>query len=193
MEKFYEIFNHDIKTERLEMRVLKPTIANAQMIWDVLNRENPADYQYMWYSATHKSHLPESVDETLKIMQRDAGYKDGIVWYIFHNGKFVGYQRFHYIDRCDTIQCSSVWFIKSARGQGFNQEVHNLIDKLGFEELGVNRICRQAMEGNVCSVNSIKKAGYQLDGVERAANKMPDGTYMNHLLFSKLKSEYKGK
>lgn len=193
MEKFDKIFNHDIKTERLELRVLKPTIANAQMLWDVLKNENPADYQYMRYSASYKNHLPESVDELLKLMQREAGYKDGVVWYIFHNGKFVGYQRFHYIDHCDTIQCSSVWFIKSARGQGFNQEVHKLIDKLGFEELGVNRICRQAMEGNICSVNSIKKAGYQLDGVERAANKMPDGTYMNHLLFSKLKSEYKGK
>ena len=193
MEKFYEIFNHDIKTERLELRVLKPTIANAQMLWDVLKNENPADYQYIRYSASYKNHLPESVDELLKLMQQEAGYKDGVVWYIFHNGKFVGYQRFHYIDHCDTIQCSSVWFVKSARGQGFNQEVHKLIDKLGFEELGVNRICRQAMEGNVCSVNSIKKAGYLLDGIERAANKMPDGTYMNHLLFSKLKSEYKGK
>ncbi|MBE6461190.1 MAG: GNAT family N-acetyltransferase [Alphaproteobacteria bacterium] len=193
MEKFDKIFNHDIKTERLELRVLKPTIANAQMIWDVLKHEKSDDYQYMWHSVTHKSHLPESADETLELMKRDSGYKNGVVWYIFYHGQFIGYQRIHYWDNNDTIQCAGVWFIKSARGQGFNQEVHKLIDKLGFEELGVNRICRQAMEGNVCSVNSIKKAGYQLDGVERAANKMPDGTYMNHLLFSKLKSEYKGK
>lgn len=193
MEKFYEIFNHDIKTERLEMRVLKPTIANAQMIWDVLKNENPMDYRYMWYSTTHKSHLPESVDETLEIMQRDSKYKNGVVWFIFHDGKFIGYQRIHFIDSSDTIQCASVWFVKTAWGQGFNQEVHKKIEQLGFQDLGVNRICRQAMEGNVCSVNSIKKSGYQLDGIDRAANKMPDGTYMNHLLFSKLKSEYKGK
>ena len=193
MDGFNRIFNHDIKTERLELRVLKPTIANAQMIWDVLKHEKSDDYQYMWHSVTHKSHLPESADETLELMKRDSGYKNGVVWYIFYHGRFIGYQRIHYWDNNDTIQCASVWFIKSARGQGFNQEVHKLIDKLGFEELGVNRICRQAMAGNVCSVNSIKKAGYQLDGVERAANKMPDGTYMNHLLFSKLKSEYKGK
>ena len=87
MEKFDKIFNHDIKTERLELRVLKPTIANAQMLWNVLKNENPADYQYMWYSASYKNHLPESVDELLKLMQREAGYKDGVVWYIFHNGK----------------------------------------------------------------------------------------------------------
>lgn len=51
MEKFDKIFNRDIKTERLELRVLRPTIANAQMIWDVLKDENSMDYQYMWYSS----------------------------------------------------------------------------------------------------------------------------------------------
>ena len=193
MEKFYEIFRRDLKTKRLELRVLEPTIANAQMIWDVLKNENPMDYRYMWYSATHKSHLPESVDETLEIMQRDSKYKNGVVWFVFHDGKFIGYQRIHFIDSSDTIQCASVWFVKTAWGQGFNQEVHKKIEQLGFQDLGANRICRQAMEGNVCSVNSIKKSGYQLDGIDRAANKMPDGTYMNHLLFSKLKSEYNGK
>lgn len=190
MERFNEIFRKNITTQRLELRVLSPTVSNAQMIWDVLQHENPDEYRYMYHSVSHKSFLPESVDETLAVMQRDANFRNGVAWYIFHQGKLVGYQRVHFIENSDTIQCASVWFVKSARHQGFNHEVHDKIEQLAFLALGANRVCRQAMAGNTASVNSIKNSGYHLDGIDRQSNRMPDGTYMDHLMFSKLKSEY---
>ena len=64
MEKFFELFKRDLKTERLEMRILEPTPENAKIVWDVLKNENPEDFKYMWYSVSHKSHLTESVEET---------------------------------------------------------------------------------------------------------------------------------
>ena len=98
--------------------------------------------------------------------------------------------RIHYWADSKTLQCASAWFVKSARGNGFNKEVHNKIEDLAFNRLHVNRICRQTMAGNTESRKSIESSGYHLDGIDRQANKMPDGTFMDHLWFSKLANEY---
>ena len=64
-------------------------------------------------------------------------------------------------------------------------------EDIAVNELHVNRICRQVMADNERSKHSIESSGYHLDGVDRQANKMEDGTYMDHLWYSKLASEYK--
>lgn len=190
MDKFFELFKHDIKTERLEMRIMEPTFENAQIVWDVIKNENPQDFLYMWYSVTHNSHLTESVEETRDRMKLDYESRTGCAYYIFHDGKFVGYMRLHYIRDNKTLQCASVWFIKSAWGYGFNKEVHDKLEDMAFNGLGANRICRQVMAGNVRSKHSIESSGYHLDGIDRQANHMEDGSYMDHLWYSKLASEY---
>lgn len=190
MEKFFELFKKNLKTERLELRILEPTMENAEMVWDVVKTQNPDDFKYVWFTATHNSHMTESLEETLQRIKLDYESKTGCAYYIFHNGKFIGYQRIHYIESSRTLQCAAVWFVKSAWGNGFNQEVHNMLEKLGFEQLNINRICRQTMAGNMASKKSIETSGYHLDGVDRQCNLMPDGTFMDHLWFSKLKSEY---
>ena len=190
MEKFLELFRRDLTTERLELRILEPTMENARIIWDVIKNENPKDFQYMWYSVSHKSYLPESVEETMERMKLDSEFKNWCVYYIFHDNKFVGYLRIHYWPESRTIQCASVWFIKSAWGHGFNKEVHNKIEHLAFNRLHANRICRQTMAGNTESKRSIESSGYHLDGTDRQSNLLPDGTFMDHLWYSKLASEY---
>jgi RimJ/RimL family protein N-acetyltransferase len=190
MEKFFEIFKQNIKTERLEMRILAPTPENAKIIWDVLKNENPQDFKYMYYSMSHNSYLPESLQETQDIMMRDNEYKNGFAYYIFNDNKFIGYMRIHYWAESRTLQCASVWFIKSAWGKGFNKEIHNKLEDLAFNKLHVNRICRQTMAGNLTSKKSIESGGYHLDGIDRQSNLMPDGTFMDHLMYSKLFCEY---
>ena len=191
MEKFLELFKRNLKTERLEMRILEPNEENAKLIWETLKKENPEDFKYMWYSVSHKSHLTESVEETQERMKLDYESKNGCTYYIFHNGKFIGYMRVHYWADSKTLQCASVWFIKSAWGNGFNKEVHNKLEDLAFNRLGVNRVCRQAMADNVESRKSIEAGGYHLDGIDRQSDRMPDGTFMDTFLYSKLASEYK--
>ena len=190
MDKFFELFKRNLKTERLEMRILAPTPENARVIWDVLKNENPDDFKYIWYSVSHKAHLPISCEETLKQMKQDYEYNNGCTYYIFFHDKFIGYMRIHYWPESATLQCASVWFIKSARGNGFNKEVHNKLEDLAFNGLHVNRICRQTMAGNLASKKSIESSGYHLDGIDRQSNRMPDGTFMDHLWFSKLVCEY---
>lgn len=36
MEKFFELFKKNLKTARLELRIMEPTLANAEMVWEVV-------------------------------------------------------------------------------------------------------------------------------------------------------------
>lgn len=191
MEKFFEIFKQNQKNERLELRILEPTMENAEIVWNAVKNENPDDFKYVWFTVTHNSHMTESLEETLQRIKLDFESKTGCAYYIFYDGQFIGYQRLHYIEGASTIRCAAVWLVKSAWGNGFNQEIHKCLEQLAFEKLGVNRICRQIMPANVRSKKSIEADGYHLDGIDRQAEMQPDGTFTDRWMYSKLASEYK--
>ena len=193
MEKFYKLFRRDLKTPRLELRVLEPTKENAKLVWNAIKGENPADFKYVNWTPDYKKPLPESMEETLKQMQQEQErdvVPNGAVWYVFHNGKLIGHHGVFYFDNNKSIQSGNVWFVKAAQRQGFNQEIWSLLIKMAFEELGANRIMRQCMANNEQSQRSIMGSGFHLDGRIRASTHMPDGTWMDQLVFTKLASEY---
>ena len=190
MEKFIELFRHNLKTERLEMRILEPTPENAELVWRALQKENPDDFKYA--PMVNGGILPKSHEETLQMMQKQTKWcHNGVGWYLFYNNDLVGYQRIHFWPENRTIQCAEVWFLRKYWGQGFNQEIHKKIEEIAFDALHANRIRRQCIKGNIKSYNSIKKSGFHFDGEERQAFRMPDGTFLDQCLFSKLASEYK--
>lgn len=190
MEKFFELFKRNLKTERLEMRILEPTEENAKIIWNALRNEKPDDFKYA--PMIDNGILPASESDVLRMMQQHMQWcNNGVDWYVFYNNNLVGYQRIHWWPRNKTIQCSEVWFLKKYWGKGFNQEIHKKIEELAFEGLHANRICRQCMKDNTNSFNSIKKSGFHFDGIERQQYMLQDGTFMDQCLFTKLASEYK--
>lgn len=193
MEKFYELFRRDLKTKRLELRILEPTEENARLVWNAIKNENSANFKYVNWTPEYKKPLPESLEETLKQMQQEQErdvVPNGAVWYVFHDSKLIGHHGVFYFDNNKSMQSGNVWFVKSAQGQGFNQEIWSLLIKMAFEELGANRIMRQCMADNKQSQKSISGSGFHLDGRVRASTMMPDGTFMNQLVFTKLASEY---
>src|SRR5574344_904925 len=107
MEKFFELFGHNIKTERLEMRILEPNEENAQLVWNVLKNENPDDFIY---SSRLESILPTSQEDTLHVMQyyHNRCQNRGIDWFLFYNNELIGYQRIYYCTDNKTLECSSV-------------------------------------------------------------------------------------
>ena len=189
MEKFFELFRRNLKTERLEIRMLEPNDENADLVWSVLKNENPEDFKYAPLTGNI---LPLSQQETLGMMQYNAErcQNIGTNWFVFYNDNLVGYQRIFYCPDNKTIQCSAVWFARKYWGNGFNQEIHRKIEEIAFEQLVVNRICRQCIKDNIRSYNSIIKSGYHLDGINRQYMLMPDGTYRDQCFFTKLVSEY---
>ena len=194
MEKFYELFRRNLKTPRLELRVLEPIMENAKLVWDAVKGENPADFKYINWTPNYTKPLPESLEETLKTMEQEQKHDiipNGAIWYVFHNGKLVGHHGVFYFDNNRSMQAGNIWFVKSAQGHGFNQEIWSLLIKMAFEELGANRILRQCMADNKQSQKSITASGFHLDGRVRESTLMPDGTFMDNLVFTKLAREYK--
>lgn len=193
MEKFFKLFKRNLKTERLELRILEPTKENAKLVWDTLKNESIKDFQYIRFSPKYDKSLPESVDEVLSILKNEnkMANQNGAVWYVFHKNKLVGYLRIHYWESNKTLQFAGVWLIKSVWGNGFSREIHDAVERIAFEKLHIHRTGRQCMATNIRSKKSIINSGYHLDGTMRDANLMPDGTWTNHLVFTKLETEYK--
>ncbi|MCQ2562750.1 MAG: GNAT family N-acetyltransferase [Alphaproteobacteria bacterium] len=189
MNKFFTVFKKNYETPRLKINILEPNVENAKLVYDVLKRQNKQDFQYA--PMTDKI-LPETLDETLMMMQNQDEWckTNGVNWYVFYNDELIGDQRMFYWENNKTLQCADVWIAREYWGNGFNQEIHKLIEQLAFTELKANRICRQCMKDNKKSFDSITKSGFHLDGINRQFFAMPDGTYMDQCLFSKLKSEY---
>ena len=193
MEKFFEVFRKDLKTKRLELRILKPTPENAKLVWNAIKNENPANFKYINWTPEYKKPLPESLEETLKQMQQEQErdvIPHGAVWYVFHDGKLVGHHGVFYWTDNKSLQSGNIWFVKSAWGQGFNRETWSLLIKMAFEELGAHKIVYQCMADNVRSKKSAESMGFHLDGRIRDSFMRPDGTFMDNLVFTKLESEY---
>ncbi len=194
MEKFYKLFRRNLKTPRLELRVLEPTPENAELVWNAIKNETPADFKYVNWTPEYKKPLPESLAETLAQMQQEQNrdvIPNGAVWYVFYDGNLIGHHGVFYFNNNKSMQSGNVWFVKSAWGHGFNQEIWALLIKMAFEQLGANRIMRQCMANNEQSQKSISGSGFHLDGRIRASTQMPDGTFMDQLVFTKLAKEYK--
>lgn len=180
-----------IKTTRLEMRQLDVTPENAQIIFDAVKNENPADFYYN--QICNNSVVPTSADEMLKQMQIESQWvtDNGVNLYIFHNEKPIGYRRLFFHDNpTKTLQISNVWLVRSAWGNGFARETSDAIEKIAFETLCANRITVQCSIDNVRSAKSIQSSGFHLDGIARQDGIYPDNKLYDNMIWSKLKSEH---
>lgn len=173
------------------MRKLDATLENAKLIFDAVKNENPDDF---YFNPIAKNAVPKTSKEMLNKMQQEEEYSKstGANYYIFHDGKLIGYRRFHFFDdTTKTLQMSIVWLVRSAWGNGFAKETSDKIEEIAFNTLGANRITRQCSTENVRSANSIKSSGFHLDGISRQGGVYPDGKLYDNMMWSKLKSEYK--
>ena len=180
------------KTERLKKRQLDVTPDNAQIVFEAVKNENPADFYYN--QICNNSAVQSNADEMLKQMQIESQWvsDNGVNLYIFHDGKLIGYRRlFFHDDATKTLQMATVWLVRSAWGHGFARETSDEIEKIAFETLGANRITCQCSADNIRSANSIKSSGFHLDGIARQGGIYPDNKLYDNMMWSKLKSKLK--
>lgn len=184
--------SQEIKTERLVLRQLDATPENAAMIFGAIKNEKKSDFPYTPIAMEEKDILPSSADEVLQIMQRSDKWtkKNGVTYYIFFDGKLIGYTRAYYNEDNETLQIGEIWFITSAWKKGFAQEIYRKYDEIAFKTLKANRITVQCATENKRSEKSIRKAGFLLDGISRCAYKFADGRYADNMGWSKLKTDY---
>lgn len=181
-----------IKTARLELRQLESTLENAQLIFDAVKNEKPDDFYFNTIAHERGRLLPESVDEMLQIMEKEARWvlNSGIIFYIFLQNKLIGYRRFFFQEENRTLRGSNTWFLKSERQKGFGRESFEIIEKIAFNEMNANRCTRDCSVDNILSAKGIKADGFHLDGISRQDFVYPDGKLYDNMMWSKLKSEY---
>ncbi len=110
---------------------------------------------------------------------------------IFVDGVFVGYAG---ISGMSSINQSGEYFIfigdKNYWGKGIGTQVTQLIVKMGFEELDLNRIMLTVSVPNIAGVKAYESAGFVLEGRYREAA-LRNGEYHDKFVMSILKSEWK--
>ena len=175
-----------IKTERLEMRQLDVTPENAQLVFDAVKDENPDDFRFG--PICESANVPRSADEMYQQMRRDQRWcaVNGVEFYIFLDGRMIGYRRIHFFDDMSkTLQSSHAWLVRSAWGQGFASETYRALEQIAFETLGARRITRQCDTRNVRSANSIRAAGFQMYGIRHGGGMYPNGERYDNMLWVK--------
>jgi RimJ/RimL family protein N-acetyltransferase len=83
----------------------------------------------------------------------------------------------------------SYFLRESARGRGLATRAVLLVSRWAFDELGIERIELRAHPENEASRRVAERAGFVLEGTERASRAWPDGTRFDSLVFSRLRGD----
>lgn len=106
------------------------------------------------------------------------------------NGELIGYTG---IAQINETNLSGEYFIfignKSYHGKGIGTYVTKEIVKIGFQELGLNRIMLTVSEKNIGAVNAYTKANFKTEGIMRQAF-YRDGRFHDKVVMAILREEW---
>ena len=162
MEKFFEIFKKNIKTERLELRIMEPTPENAKLIWEAIKNEKTDNFKYIRFSPNRKTPLPTSEKETLDTLLDANETQNCISYCVYHDNKFIGFVQILYWEKRNILEMGRIWFVKSSWGKGFATEINKTIEKITFAKTDIPNMGWQCYEDNILSKKSALHNGYKL-------------------------------
>lgn len=124
-----------------------------------------------------------------KLLVDESSFNKAIV--DISNDELIGYAG---IAQISEANLSGEYFIfigdKSYHGKGVGTWVTKEITKLGFQELGLNRIMLTASEKNIGAVKAYTKASYKTEGVMRQAF-YREGKFHDKIIMGILREEWK--
>ena len=123
----------------------------------------------------------------LEALQND---KENMYMILEFNGTPVGEVRINDIDYINRSICVGGDISEEYRGNGYGQEMYNLIFKLGFDILGMHRICLLVSANNKRAIHLYEKMGFLQEGCQRQAL-LKNGKYVDFLMMSILEEEYR--
>ena len=174
-----------LATERLLMREITPEDVNALLV----HFGNPEVVKFIGMQPIRTI---EQANEWLKWMGGFFAAKDGLRWGITLQDKtFVGSAGLHRWNReahyaqigCDIAY--KFW------GHGYGQEAMREIIDFGWNQMKLNRIEAEIVDGNKRSVHVMEKLGFQKEGVLRQ-RLLKGGKFYDVLIYSLLRNEDTG-
>ena len=185
-------FKNQLKGKRLILKRTRPTIKTAKVMFSVID----ANRQHLspWFSWTNET---KKAEDTMKyLFEKEEKTKKGkmIEYGLYVDGQYIGNIALFDIDKKNKSAEIGYWLSSSHARKGYMTEAVKLLEKEGFENLGLNRIRIKCDERNKASAGVAKKCGYKFEGTfreDRFSEYFND--FRNTLFFSKLRSEYKKK
>ena len=162
MEKIIRLFQHNLKTAHLELRIIKPTKELAAKFWGIIKNESPKDFKYTSFSTDYLKPLPQSEQETFDTLIKENNKSNAISYAVYNNNDLIGFFQIKYWEDNATLEMAEMWFIKSARGKGFANEINEAIEKIAFAEPSISRMGWQCFEPNIQSKNAALRNGYKI-------------------------------
>lgn len=175
----------------LELRFLEPTFENAQMQFDIVEKNRNHLLPWLEWALETVTKTAEDafrfLDKVLIEWEEQKKYDFGI----FHKNKYVG--RFSFFDvKIKAKSCEiGYWLDKDATGKGIITDCIKVFEEMLFEQYGFNRIVIRCDKKNQSSANVAKRCGYTQEAELREERFRKDGSAVDMLLYSKLKREYK--
>lgn len=153
-------FPQTIKTQRLVLRVILPTVENAKIGLDIIEKNR--DYLENWQGHFGKLHTVEDVLEKLKHRYEQISKNEGVLFGIYLNDILIGRIRFFDVenDGCEI----GYWLIQSANGNGYMTEALKGLEQELFK-FGFKKIKLDIDNGNNHSEKLAKNNGYKLEKI----------------------------
>ncbi|HKR28790.1 MAG TPA: GNAT family protein [Acidobacteriaceae bacterium] len=175
-----------IRTPRLLLRPKQPgdgalTADAVAETWDDL-------HQWMRWAEPREWFTPESLEvrnrqvmasfllrEVIELIGIDVATGRPVLWCGLHD---IDWQARH----CDT----GYWVRKSAQRQRLATEAANAMVRYAFGALGMRRVGLTHSAGNEASRRIAEHLGFSLEGIQRAANPLPEGKFADRYCYARL-------
>jgi ribosomal-protein-serine acetyltransferase len=185
-------FKNQLKGERITLKRTKPTLKMANTMFNVIEKNRKHLEPWLpWPKFTQK------VEDSLKyLFDKEEKTKEGkkIEYGLYVKNEYIGNISLFDINEKEKSAEIGYWISSSHLKKGYTTEAVGIIEKEGFENLGLNRLQILCDEENKGSAGVAKKCGYKYEG------KLRENSFNNHfnnfrnsLVFSKLKREYRKK
>ncbi|WP_312700670.1 GNAT family protein [Sedimentibacter sp.] len=163
----------------METANLKLVGAREEDIKDIMEMEEHADNRNFIWQGTYEQHLNEIMDKDylLLIFKRKE------------DNQTIGFA-LNYLDyKSEKFELRRI--AVTVKGRGYGREALDALIKYTFEDLNFNKFWLDVYPDNVVGIRLYEGVGLHRDGVLRQNYKSERG-FLDQIVYSMLKSEYKG-
>lgn len=178
-----------VETERLILRA--PSVFEAPMVNAAIGESFIELHRWMKW-ADKKETLEETIAHVLKAAERFQAGEDFPVWgFLKNSNEFVVGCGLHQIDWEVPKFEIGYWCRTSYQRQGYVTEAVKALTRIGFEQLGANRIEIRCDSRNIRSYRIAERTGFQLEAKLKNEQRAPDGILRTTLIYALFPDEYR--
>ncbi len=171
------LFDGDFKIEKA-----KPTFEHARQIFEIVTAQR--EYMARWLEWVDFIHSPEDAFPHLHKSSLPASKS----YYITINDKIIGSVSFVALGDTHKFAEIGYWLSKDYNGRGIMTRAVEQMERVAFEQMGINRVEIQVDTENLPSQGVPMRRGYVKEGLLRGRYVLR-GVARDVFMYSKIKSE----